>query len=282
LLLGLTCSSVALALLCFFLLEQNRNLKMSARSAPALPRFWQVFLAGGKPTNIVLPTPVYFAWQEDRLMVRDREISVYADWSKSPLLLELAKRWGPPTLDQRYVVAVHMFPAVSLLQYLERHGRQAQVVLSPRLAIDSYRDQNTIVVGGPRNTDRFQAFLDKRNFKIVSTNPTRIRNMNPRLGEPVEYGQSAQSNLRVTFPGIIATLPRSQEGTGTLLLIGNNPAALASMLLSAEGLKLLEDQWSLSGRPDAWEMVVQAEMHGETVLNVHPVGFRAVVKDVSK
>jgi hypothetical protein len=54
------------------------------------------------------------------------------------------------------------------------------------------------------------------------------------------------------------------------------------MLSSAEGLKLLEQQWDLADRPAAWEMVVQAEMHGDTVLSVRPVGFRSTTSGTAR
>ena len=171
-------------------------------------------------------------------------------------------------------MAVHALPAVKFLQYLERHGTPTEIVVSPRLAMDDYREQNIIVLGGPKNTGRFQSYLTKRNFEIIGMEPTVIRNLSPRPGEPTEFHQTAQSGQRIVSPGIIAVLPRSKEGTGTMIMIASNPAPLVSMLLSAAGLDLLDAHWNRAGRPDAWEMVVQSEMDGQTVLSVTPVGFR--------
>jgi hypothetical protein len=273
----LASASLVLTALCVSLFVQNRSLRASAPlSTSPLPRFWQSFLNGDRPTAVVVPTPIHLSWPNQKLFVRERTLTDYSDWSKSPILLELAKRWGPPELTQGYVVVNHVLPAVKLVQYLERHGRSTHLLASPRLGIDSNRDWNTILMGGPRNTRRFQAFLSKQNFEIVAASPTLIRNLNPKSDEPEEYRESAASDEHITFPGIIGLLPRSPEGTGSLVLIARHPDALVSMLLSAEGLKLLDHQWKQHGQPAAWEMVVQAEMNGETVLNVRPVGFRSV------
>jgi hypothetical protein len=260
-----------------FLFLQNQNLRASLRSAPPpLPPFWQAFLRGGKPTSVVVPTPVNFRWRSDtQLWVRDSKVSKDFDWSKSPLLLELAKRWGPPVPDEKYVVVTHMLPAVMLVQYLTEHRIPVRLAVSPRVGIDSYRDQNTIIIGGPLNTSRFHSLLS--NFEIDTTGPPLIRNLKPKPGEPLQYRDSVQSDHHFTFSGIAALLPRSREGTGSLLLIGANPAALVSMLLSAEGLRRLEDQLRQEGRPEAWEMVVRAEMDRDTVLSARPVGFRPVL-----
>lgn len=275
-LLGLACASIVLLLICLSLFTENRKLKALAPSVrPSLPLFWQSFLSGGKPTNVVVPTPVYFDWLEKNLTVRDLRVPDYDSWSKSPILAEFAKRWGPPVLDQKYAVIQHILPAVKLIQYLERRGVATQLVVPQRLDEDSYRDQNIILIGGPRTTAHFQALLGKKHFEIVATNPTAIRNLDPEPGEPDVFRDAVVTNQHIRFPGIIAMLPRSPEGAASLLLIGSYPLALVSMLSSAEGLNSLDDRWRQRGRPDSWEMVVQGEMDGDTILSVRPLAFRA-------
>jgi hypothetical protein len=276
---GLASASIVLLLICLALFTENRKLKASAPSAaPSLPLFWQAFLSGGKPTNVVVPTPVYFDWLEQNLTVRDLRVPEYDSWTKSPLLAELGKRWGPPVLDQKYAVIQHILPAVKLIQYLERRGVATQLVVPQRLDEDSYRDQNIILIGGPRTTARFQAILGKKHFEIVATNPTAIRNLDPEPGEPDVFRDAVVTNQHIRFPGIIALLPRSPEGAASLLLIGSYPSALVSMLSSAEGLNSLNDRWKQRGRPASWEMVVQGEMDGDTILSVRPLAFRARLK----
>jgi hypothetical protein len=77
----------------------------------------------------------------------------------------------------------------------------------------------------------------------------------------------------------VTLLPKTGEGTRTLLLIGRFSTALVSLLLSSEGLEFVDQNWKQGGRPEAWEMVIQAEMQGDTILKVQPVGFHRI--DVS-
>jgi hypothetical protein len=265
-----------LVVLCLSLFAQLRRFQAAAPIAEnPLPRFWQSFLSGSKPTSIVVPAPLLVAWQDPPLTVRDSTVSQFSDWSKSPVLLELAKQWGPPRLSQAFMVVSHTLAAVSLLQYLERHRQPAEIVATHQLAVDAYHHRNTILVGGPHNTTRFHGLLANQNFEIADTSPTVILNLRPEPGEPDQYREALLSDRRMTFPGIIAVLPKSQDGTSSLLLIGKYPAALAWMLSSPEGLKLLDQEWEKSHRPETWEMVVQAEMNGNTVLSVRPLGLRA-------
>jgi hypothetical protein len=58
---------------------------------------------------------------------------------------------------------------------------------------------------------------------------------------------------------------------------------MATMLTSAEGLRLLDQQWRKAGSPDAWEMVIEADVYrGDTVAKVLPVSFRAIPADFWK
>jgi hypothetical protein len=53
-------------------------------------------------------------------------------------------------------------------------------------------------------------------------------------------------------------------------------------LTSDNGLKLVDENWRKGGAPDYFEMVVETEMDGDTVLKVLPVGFRRVAADYDK
>ena len=75
--LWITAAVVAvLVLFSLGLLLQNRALRAGVPAAPApLPRFWKSFLVPGKPTVIVLPSPLYFFWPDHNMYVRDLKIS---------------------------------------------------------------------------------------------------------------------------------------------------------------------------------------------------------------
>jgi hypothetical protein len=77
-------------------------------------------------------------------------------------------------------------------------------------------------------------------------------------------------------PAIIILLPPRPERTRMLLLLGRNLTSITSVLVSLEGLKLLDDQWAKSGSPDAWEIVIQAEIYRDTILKTTPVACRSI------
>ena len=270
---GLVCFAAMLCVICGVLLVQNRGLKASNSREQPMPSFWHSFV-GANPTSIVVPAPVHFFWPDQRVFVRDLDVSDFSGWSSSPTLREFAKRWGPPLLDQRFVIARDVFAAGRLLQFFQDHGKQAQLIGSPNLSLDYFTKENIIFVGGPRTTDRFAEVLAKSNFQMAASNPTLIKNRHPVAGEQSEYQESVKSSERRTIPGIITLLPTRAGGPHTLLLVGRFSTALTSFLLSPDGLRLLDERWTEDGRPGAWEMVVQADIQGETALKVWPVAFR--------
>src|SRR5262249_34758148 len=73
---GIGISELVLVAACVVLLVQVRGLR-SAIPAPRdpMPRFWKSFLAGGKSTVVVVPSPLYFFWPAHHTYVRDLEIS---------------------------------------------------------------------------------------------------------------------------------------------------------------------------------------------------------------
>ena len=267
---------LVLAAICVALLVQNRTLKASLHTNPPMPRFWQSFLVGGKPTTIVLPSPLYLFWPDHNVYVRDLKISEFANWPASPLIRDMAQKWGPPTLAQTYVGAMEMTAGVRLLQYLQSFSQPVQLIESRKFAADSFAAQNTIFLGMPRTAVYLDRLVQKTNFYIAQVEPDLIGNRNPKPGEPAEYREVEYSSDRRVSPAIVVLLPTRPEHTRSLLLMGRNLTSMTTMLLSLDGLKLLDEQWSKGGSPDSWEMVIQAEIYRDTVLKVWPVSFRAI------
>src|SRR5207248_8837042 len=106
-----------LLMICVFLLLRLRGLETSAN--PPLPRFWQSFLAGSRPVEVVVPSPLYFFWPERGVNVRDLTVSEFSNWQSSQALRDMAAKWGPPKMSQNYVGAPEMNAGIRLLQYLQ-------------------------------------------------------------------------------------------------------------------------------------------------------------------
>ncbi len=272
---GLT--QLALAIVCGVLFVQNRGLRASMPPLPApLPRFWQSFLTVGKPISIVVPSPMFFFWPSHGVYTRDLQISDFPNWPTSPFLKETAGKWGAPELAQTYVGAMEMTAGIRLLQYLERDGQSVRLTESRRFPAESFAAQNTIFLGMPRTAGYLNKMLEKTNFYIARVSPDVVRNRDPKSGEPAEFQEVSYSADRRLAPAIIILLPVRPEGTRMLLLLGRNLTSITSLLISLEGLKLLDEAWARSGSPDAWEMVIQAEIYRDTVLKTTPVACRAI------
>jgi hypothetical protein len=128
----------------------------------------------------------------------------------------------------------------------------------------------------PRTAGYLNKMLERTNFYIAQVSPDLVRNRNPRPGEPAEFREESYSADRRLAPALIILLPARPEQTRMLLLLGRNLTSLTSVLVSLEGLKLLDEQWAKNGSPDAWEVVIQAEIYRDTILKTTPVAFRAV------
>jgi len=268
-----------LMVLCLVLLFENRNLRATLPpEAPPPARFWQSFLKDGKPTVVVVPSTVHFRWPDQGLYIMDLKVSEFPGWKTSPLLLQLAGKWGPPQLNQSFIFARDMFGSFSLREYLDKLGHQVPVIEAPNYAADSLATRNTIFLGVPSSSDNIRQLLEKTNFYVAkSTEPALVRSRKAGPNEPSEYQETVLSPKRKICPGMIVLLPARPEGTRCLLLVGRWVTAMTSMLESAVGLKLLDEQWSRAGSPDAWEMVVQAEIESDTtIVRVWPVAFRRI------
>jgi hypothetical protein len=274
----------ALSILCIFLFLRVRSLEVTPiAGAPPLPRFWQSFASGSRPVEIVIPSPLYFFWPDRGLNVRDLNVSEFPNWPSSPGLREMAAKWGPPTLSQNYVGVPEMNTGIRLLQFLQGRVGQLEVVESRKFAADMIAARNTIFIGMPRTAVYLDQISRKLNFYVERVEPDVIRSRNPFSGEEKQFAQVNYSADRIRFPGIIALLPSHPEHTRSLLLLGRSPISMATMLISAEGLRLLDQQWRKAGSPDAWEMVIEADVYrGDTVAKVSPVAFRAIPADFWK
>jgi hypothetical protein len=270
-------SELVLVVVCIAFAVQNRDLR-AALPAPRtpLPRFWKSFLMEGKPTVVVVPSPMYFFWPSHQIYIRDLQISDFPNWPWSPFLKDTADKWGPPELSQSYVGAMEMNAGVRLLQYLEQEGNSVRLTESRRFPAESFAVQNTIFLGMPRTAGYLSQMLEKTNFYIARVSPDVVRNRHPLPGEPAEFQEVSYSADRRVAPAIIILLPPRPERTRMLLLLGRNLTSITSVLVSLEGLKLLDEEWAKGGSPDAWEIVIQAEIYRDTILKTTPVACRAI------
>jgi hypothetical protein len=255
---------------------ENRDLKRRQLSRESLPAFWKTMLEGGRATNLVLPTPIFLYWEEQRLVVRDSKVNEFTRRDSSPLLTWITKSLGPPKLLQNYTVAADTVAAVKLSQYLERHGEHLWISAASELSLDSFGDRNIIFIGSPGTSDHLQNLLEGTNFYISPGTTGTVRSRRPNPGEPESFTESAQSDQRALVPGLVSLVPGKGRGTKLLLFSGKNPASLVSYLVSPGGLEEIERSWLGSGRPPFFEAVLMAVVDGNSLLKARLAAFRPI------
>lgn len=262
---------------CVGLMVQVHFLRASLPAPPApLPRFWESFLMPGKTTEIVVPSPLYFFWPSHQIYIRDLGISDFTQWTESPFIKKTAEKWGAPQSAQQYVGAMEMTAGIELLQYLEREAQIVRLTESRRFPAESFAAQNTIFLGMPRTATYLNQMLEKTNFYIASVDPDLVKSRHPQPNEAAEYREISYSADRRIVPGIITLLPARPEHTRMLVLWGRFLTSMSSMLVTRDGLRLIDEEWRKAGSPEAWEMVIQAEVNHETVLKFYASACRPI------
>jgi hypothetical protein len=154
---------------------------------------------------------------------------------------------------------------------------------SAQFAVDASSRQNSISIGMPRNLRHLEHITSRLNFQVSKgVGPESVSNRHPRPGEPSEFHLVRYSEEHAVHPGVIACLPTRPEGSRSLLIIEEYPNGLIPLLVSVEGVRALDEQWSRGGSPDGWEMVVTSKVFRETAVKVRPIAFRQILADFWK
>jgi len=276
--LGTAVVCVALGIVTPILLSRPAAGESAPKNWGPVPQLWQAMVTNGKSTALVLPNSTGFQWRDAGITVIEQGAPPFEDWAKSPTLKELADKWGPPSLNQIHAVTRHVVAGFKLLQFLNTHGQTVELIESSDLPAEALARQNTILIGSPNTSVHMRSLMEKTNFALVrGGSPSVVRNKSPRSGEQASFEETVLSSERRICPGIIVWLPKRPEGTQTLLLVGRWSTALASLLTSIEGLRMVDKELTKIGRPKGWEMVVQAEIQADTtILRTWPVAAREI------
>ena len=266
-----------LAVACVFLIAENRRLAQSAPAASPLPRFWGELFRNGKPTSVVLPTPVFFDWTDSPLKVRDTRINDFERAAGSDMLRPLIEKFGPPRLMQNYTVVSDTFAAVKLAQYLQARGVTVSFSGTSDFSFDQFGDRNVILIGLASSSFHIRRLMDRMNFHSKAEAASTVFNRAPAAGEAAEYKMVQQSGSRRSVPGIVAMLPGSSANTRVLMVASWASSAVVSFLTSDPSLDLLDDAWNRAGSPLFFEALVQSDIEGNAVLKAGITGIREVV-----
>lgn len=253
------------------------NGKSSVVSKQEIPAFWKTFMDNGKPTRIVLPTPIFFSWtppdHENSLMVRDISVNEFTKAENSVQIVDLEKRLGKPHPWQNYTVASDTFASLRLARFLDSYGVQTSFSSaneSPHGIIDH---ENIITFGSASSLAEYETYLDQLSFKMA-LHESYIIDKHLPAGSQHQFPQLQESASRTVTPGIIAVLPRGSSGSRILILQGIQTTALISFLTSEAGMHEITQAQSEQGSSPFFEAVVLSEVNAGNPIQSRLVAFR--------
>jgi hypothetical protein len=268
---------VALCVTAGLLMRQRSAIREAAQKTERPNAFWQSFLAGDAPTKIVLPTPVFFNFQNHPwLKLRSTAVNSFDELSRDPDLSGFADKLGPRGLEQSYTVTWDTLAAIEIARYLDRTGlgKRVSFDLSRDTSLITLEQANVIVLGTYATLQSMREYTDTLNFKL-SRGEDRVMNANPQGNEPKEFVAQDQGKERRLEPSIIAVLPGRANGLKVLMLESRDTSGMISLLCSNAGEHSVEALWRAQGSPQYFEMVVWTEREGHSLLRSWPVAMRA-------
>jgi hypothetical protein len=255
-------------------LFQSRHRPRPAVDPP--PRFWKAFVGEGRPTRIILPTPVFFSYSRadiSSVMVRDTSINDFSDRDRAPLLGELGKSMGTPQLAQNYTVTSDTFASVSLVRYLDGFALPSRLRSSADAPLEALDSENVIAIGTWGTLTPLKTYLDQMSLRL-GPHELSIGVRNPAPGEPKTVNMVPESPERGIWPGVVAVLPARGGKTHLLVLVSRHTSALVATLTSRNGLDQVERLWRSKGSPEFFEMAMNSEMNGSDLVRSWPVLLR--------
>ena len=266
-----------LLLACGFLMWENRRLAAQVQTPIPLPRFWADLFRNGKPTSVVLPTPVFFEWTDSPLKVRDTRVNDFERSADSDMLKPLIGKYGPPRLMQNYTVVSDTFAAVKLAQYLQARAVTVSFSGASDFSFDQFGDRNVILIGLSSSSFHIRQLMERMNFHSKPENASTVFNRTPISGEAAEYRMVQQSGSRRSVPGVVAMLPGSAANTKVLMVASWASSAMISFLTSDSSADLLETAWRRAGSPSYFELLIHSDIEGNAVLRASVAGVREFV-----
>ena len=243
-------------------------------SIPELPGFWKRVLVNGKPSRLVIQSPVFLMWPGRDLRIRDIRVNDWSQVAGSPSLKPLIDQYGSPAVSQSYSVAASSLAAATLAQYLAVRGNPVGIASEGQLGLDAFTHENLIFFGFPHTSAWLFRLLESCNFQMEE-NGTGLINRQPAAGEPSMFRESTLSPTRRVRPHVVSLLPGKERGANILLLGGQDPTT-TPWLTSPSGIEAMDRAWERAGKPAWFESVIMAETEGDTLVRGTVSAFRAV------
>lgn len=263
----------------WLLWSHNRSEAVRTQNTLSATAFWKTFFSGATPVKIILPSPVFFSYPHgEPIHVRDVDVNSYDSWQKSAVLKSFRSE-GEPILDHSYTVTTATLASITLAQYLDRVG------LGNRVSFDVTGDasmgllehSNVVALGTHATLYEFRDYLSMLDFS-VGPSENFVANKNPGPGEKSEYDVQQIAPDRDIEPSLVALLPGRSPDTKLLIMQAKHTAALVDFLTCKVGNNLFEKMYREHGSPRFFEMVIESEVAGDTVIRSWPVAIHVYSK----
>jgi hypothetical protein len=271
--LGLLCGALFLISAALGIaLYRERSMRGKVVQAPT--RLWASFFANGRPTRIVLPSPVFVSFpRSDKtgaIMVRDTNVNDFLAYGASPAVNAIERVFGKPHLADNYTVTSDTFAAVRLARYLEGCGLETSLHSSAEAPLAALDNENVIAIGTRGTLNDLKPYLDQTTFRLLPRDSD-VENQRPRSGEASQIRMEQESPARSIWPGTMAILPGRAGRTHLMILTARHTSSLVDFLTSANGQDQLDHIWKAQGAPENYEVIINAELNGANLVRCWPV-----------
>jgi hypothetical protein len=279
--LGMVLVTVCLGVAGLILPSIHDRSKVIASSRLELPTFWKKFMDNGKPTRIVLSSPVFFAWnstsKDDFLVVRDVSVNDFEKSKESPQIANLEKQRGKPRNWTSYTTASDTFASIQLARFLDGYGVKSSVSSSAATPEEIIDHENVVVFGTTNSLVAYRADRAPMTFKLGRGDSYIIDKSQPD-GGAAKFSTVQESGDRAIFPGLVALLPHGNSGGRILVVQGSQTAALISYLISDAGMQEVS-QAAERSHSEFFEAVILTEATATSPIQSRLVAFKPVTAE---
>ena len=272
----LTLLVICAALLSTLLLRTHTGQTSALKKEP--PAFWRRILDNGKSTRIVLPAPLFFSWRSTNssVMVRDIEVNRTEQLDSSSILKDLQNQHGVPNVWQNYTVASDTFASLRLARFLDGFGVRTSFSSSTDSPQEIVDHENIVTFGTKNSLVGYQSDLDRLTFRM-GPHESYVSDLTLPGAEQKRFQFVNEGASRSIVPGIVALLPKGNNGSRILLLQGSQTMALIAYLTSEDGMRELEAASTDRNNP-YFEAVVLSEVNMGTPLQNRLGAYRPFIE----
>jgi hypothetical protein len=276
-------ATLALAILCAFLVQQNRAMQHSLSpwdGKPVVAAFWTDFLSSHQQTDIVLPDDSVSVIED--IIHRPISLGDYLDRGYMRQIqasdLSQDRKYDLDQVSFHNLVTFGGVRAAQQFLALIPASSSSHLTLSRYYVADAIKRDNVILIGGKKANPWVHLFEDQMNF-ITDYDHAHgqafVNNRNPKPGEPSTY--LAPHDPEALFGYSVITYLPNLSRTGNVIIVAGTDSdatdAAAEFLSSEDQLEKFRSTLHLQKLP-YFEVLLKTSRLSGTSLNAQMVAYR--------